>query len=193
MVDDEDKLPCTDIMEEISGTACYLNADFWGLEDLYPEKKLHLSVSDYIESILSCFASICSHLFQSTFMDQAEWEDVASWYSSPMEEFLETIFFFRCLTKGEVTNDDLYEKEMEERKYKMPPEAKITKNKMSSNDDLYEKAPEAQITKRKMPQCKTPWEMEERKYKLPREAKMTKNKMSKHYGEQILGLRQRKR
>ena len=63
MDDDEDEHPCTDIMQEISGTACYLNADFWDLEDLYPEKKneLRRSVSVYVESILSCF---CFHILK---------------------------------------------------------------------------------------------------------------------------------
>ena len=61
MADVNDKLPCTDILQEISGTACYLNEDFWGREKLYPAKKKmhHHSVSGYIESILSF---LCFHI-----------------------------------------------------------------------------------------------------------------------------------
>jgi hypothetical protein len=60
MVDSEDGLACTVIVQEISNTSCYLNEDFWELEDLYPEKKKkhQLSVSDFIEAIFSYFVSI---------------------------------------------------------------------------------------------------------------------------------------
>ena len=78
MVNYEDEHPCTVILEEISGTVCYLNEDVWGMEDLYPEKQKtrqlsvsekektrQLSVSDYTESILSCFASILTFVSEN--------------------------------------------------------------------------------------------------------------------------------
>ena len=121
----------------------------------------------------------------------------ASCYSSLIEEFFETTFFFRYCNEGQgevAYDDDSYEKAPKAQKTKR----KMPRGEVTYDDDLSEKAPNAQRTKREMPReseimkYKTPQETET-KNKMPLKAEITKHKTSRQLAEQMLGLRQRKR